>query len=117
MLLYSLTASFYFSGLWFIASSIQLIQNNPTMIALRIETSHQQQAQAIAELLLREALITDVSLYKNVPSLRLRQGAIAHTHETVIAATTQPALYASIEKRVRDFCKDSQLPFMYSMPI
>ncbi|OWY24623.1 hypothetical protein C7N43_35910 [Sphingobacteriales bacterium UPWRP_1] len=87
------------------------------MIALRIETTHQQQAQAIAELLLREALITDVSLYKNVPSLRLTHGAIAHTQETVIAATTQPALYASIEKRLRDFCKDGQLPFMYSMPI
>lgn len=87
------------------------------MIALRIETAHQQQAQAIAELLLREALIHDVSMYSNIPSLRLNKGAIAHAQETVITATTQPGLYISIEKRVRDFCKGEQLPFMYSMPI
>lgn len=87
------------------------------MIALRIEATQQQQAMDIIELLLRQSLISDVSLYSNVPSLRLHKGSIAHGQEAVIAATTQPNLYNSIEKALRTFCNGGQLPLMYSMPM
>ncbi|HRI26558.1 MAG TPA: divalent cation tolerance protein CutA [Chitinophagales bacterium] len=86
------------------------------MIALHIEISRHNDAQAIAELLLKEKLISDVSLFANVPSLRLTKGNIANTTETVLVATTEQNLYLSIEKRLRDFCKGKPMPFIYTMP-
>lgn len=74
------------------------------MIALALETSQPQQAQAIAKILLDEHLIDGVNMYNNVPAMRLIHGIIEQINETVIVATTQQKFYTSIEKRLRDFC-------------
>jgi uncharacterized protein involved in tolerance to divalent cations len=84
------------------------------MIALHIETSQPQQAQAIAKILLDEHLIDGVNMYNNVPAMRLIHGIIEQINETVIVATTQQKFYTSIEKRLRDFCAGQPMPVMYT---
>lgn len=87
------------------------------MMALHIETANYTQALELATLLLNDKLIYDVNFFNGVKSLHLEQGNITECQETVMIAKTKSTLYPIIEKRVRSFMGEADMPLMYSMPI
>ena len=86
------------------------------MIFLRISSYNESVIEQIAELLLRERLVIDVNITRNIERLILDVGKMRKVTTTLITSKTKGLLFAQIDEKVRTQFPNEKME-IYSLPI
>jgi uncharacterized protein involved in tolerance to divalent cations len=86
------------------------------MIFLRISSYNEAVIEQIAELLLKERLVIDVNIKRNIERLVLSDGALRSITTTLMTSKTKGLLFSQIDERIRAQFPNETME-LYSLPI
>ena len=86
------------------------------MIFLRISSYDESVIEKIAELLLKERLVIDVNIERNIERLNLVDDELINQHTTLMTSKTKSLLFSHIDELIRSRFPKARLE-IYSLPI
>ena len=86
------------------------------MIFLRISSHKETLIEQIAELLLKERMVIDVNIKRNIERLRLVDQELIREYNTLMTSKTKGLLFSQIDELIRDRFPNETME-IYSLPI
>lgn len=86
------------------------------MIFLRIASGNEGTVERIAELLLKERLVIDVNIKRNIDRLVVKEGKLFCECTTLMTSKTKGLLFSEIDELIKSRFPEESLE-IYSLPI